>query len=77
MGGVFPLTTAALNLAVMFVILLRLDPTLALLSLAVVPFLYVALRYYSKTMTDRAERVKQKESTLVERPYEILSSIAA
>ena len=57
-GGVFPLTTAALKLAVMFVILMRLDPTLGLLSLAVAPFLYVALRYYSKTMTDRAERVK-------------------
>ena len=61
----------------MFVILVGLDPTLALLSLAVAPFLYVSLRYYSKTMTDRAERVKQKESTLVERAYEILSSIAA
>ena len=61
----------------MFVILMRLDPTLGLLSLAVAPFLYVALRYYSRTMTDRAERVKQKESTLVERAFEILSSIAA
>ncbi len=76
-GGVFPLTTAALNLAVMFVILMGLDPTLGLLSLAVAPFLYVSLRYYSRTMTDRAERVKQKEATLVERAYEILSSIAA
>jgi len=76
-GGVFPLTTAALNLTVMFGILMGLDPILGLLSLAVAPFLYVSLRYYSRTMTDRAERVKQQEATLVERAYEILSSIAA
>src|SRR5918993_428723 len=76
-GGVFPLTTAALNLTVMFVILLGLDSTLALLSLVVAPFLYVSLRYYSRTMTDRAERVKQQEAILVGRAYEILSSIAA
>ena len=57
-GGVFPLATSALTLTVMFVILLRLDATLALLSLAVAPFLYICLRYYSKTMTDRAETVK-------------------
>ena len=41
MGGVFPLATAVLKLAVMFVILLRLDLTLALLSLVVVPFLWM------------------------------------
>ncbi len=76
-GGAFPLTMAALNLAVMFTILLRLDMTLALLSLAVAPFLYLSLRYYSRRMTDRAERVKERESSLVERAFEILSSIAA
>ena len=34
MGGVFPLATAVLTLVVMFVILVRLDATLALLSLS-------------------------------------------
>ena len=76
-GGAFPLTMAALNLGVMFTILLRLDMTLALLSLAVAPFLYLSLRYYSRRMTDRAERVKERESSLVERAFEILSTIAA
>ena len=37
----------------MFVILLRLDVTVALLSLAVVPFLYLCLRYYMRTLVDR------------------------
>ena len=76
-GGVFPLAAAVLNLGVMFVILVYLDPALALLSLAVVPFLYLCLRYYSRTMTDRAERVKALESTLIDRAFEILSSVAA
>lgn len=73
-GGVFPLATSILTLAVMFVVLLRLDVTLALLSLAVLPFLYVCLRYYSMRMIDRAERVKELESKLIGRVYEILSS---
>jgi ATP-binding cassette subfamily B protein len=76
-GGVFPLAAAALNLTVMFAILVGLDATLGLLSLAVAPFLYVCLRYYARTMTDHAESVKAQESTLIERAYEILSSIAA
>ncbi|MGE0395005.1 MAG: ABC transporter ATP-binding protein, partial [Vicinamibacterales bacterium] len=32
---------------------------------------------YSRRMTDRAERVKERESSLVERAFEVLSSIAA
>jgi ATP-binding cassette subfamily B protein len=77
MGGVFPLAMAVLKLSVMFAILMRLDATLALLSLTVAPFLYVCLRYYSLKMTDRAERVKALESSLIERAYEIISSIKA
>ena len=75
MGGAFPLATSALKLAVMLVILLRLDFTLALLSLVVVPFLYACLRHYSQQMFQRAEDVKARESALIERAYEILSSI--
>jgi ATP-binding cassette, subfamily B, bacterial len=75
MSGLFPLVTAVLTLGAMFVVLLRLDAQLALLSLTIVPLLYVCLRYYSKRMVDRAERVKELESKLVERLYEILSSI--
>jgi ABC-type multidrug transport system fused ATPase/permease subunit len=75
MGGAFPLATSALKLAVMLVILLRLDFTLALLSLVVVPFLYACLRHYSQQMFQRSEDVKARESALIERAYEILSSI--
>ncbi|HTM04481.1 MAG TPA: ABC transporter ATP-binding protein [Vicinamibacterales bacterium] len=75
MGGVFPLATSVATLAAMFAILYRMDRSLALLSLTVIPFLYACLRYYSKRMVDRAEHVKELESKLVERLYEILSSI--
>jgi ATP-binding cassette subfamily B protein/subfamily B ATP-binding cassette protein MsbA len=77
LGGVFPLSAAVLKLAVMFGILVRLDWALALLSLTVLPLLYACLRYYSVKMTDRAERVKASESALIQRAYEILSSIRA
>ena len=75
MSGMLPLITAVLTLGAMFFVLLNLHVTLALLSLVVVPFLFVSLRYYSKRMVDRAEHVKQLESKLIERLYEILSSI--
>lgn len=76
-GGVFPLLLAGLNLSVMFVVLLYVDTTLALLSLVVAPLLFVCLRFYSRTMLDRAERVKALEATLIERAFETLSSVAA
>jgi len=75
MSGVLPLLTSVATLIAMFVILVTVDRSLALLSLAVIPFLFACLRYYSKRMVDRAERVKELESKLVERLYEILSSI--
>ncbi|MEQ1855151.1 MAG: ABC transporter ATP-binding protein [Longimicrobiales bacterium] len=77
LGGFFPLLVAAMKLGVMFAVLLYLDWSLALLSLAVAPLLFLCLRFYSRTMLDRAERVKALESTLIERAFEILSSIAA
>ncbi|MEQ1759846.1 MAG: ABC transporter ATP-binding protein [Vicinamibacterales bacterium] len=75
MAGLLPLVTAFLKLAVMFTVLASLDLPLALLSLAVVPFLFASLRYYSVRMIDRAEQVKELESGLLARAYETLSSI--
>src|SRR5712671_3757925 len=65
MSGLFPLATSVTALAVMFVILLKLDVTVALLSLTVVPFLYLSLRYYTSTIAGREERVKELESKLL------------
>lgn len=76
-GGVFPLALAGLNLVVMFTILLTVDTTLALMALAVTPFLYLCLRYHTQTLVRRAEIVKTHESSLIERAYETLRSIGA
>jgi ABC-type multidrug transport system fused ATPase/permease subunit len=75
MSGLFPLATSIITLGVMFFVLLQLDRTVALLSLAVVPFLYMCLRYYTSTMVDREERVKELESKLIERLYETFTAI--
>ena len=75
MSGLFPLATSLVTLAVMFGILMRIDMTIALLSLAVVPFLYVCLRYYMNTLSVRMERVKELESKLVERLYEVFAAM--
>ena len=76
-GGALPIALAALHLAVMFVVVLAMDATLALLALSVAPFLYLCLRYHATTLSERAEQVKMLESGLVERAYETLRSIAA
>ncbi len=75
MTGLFPLASAGLTLVVMLAILVRLDRTLALLALVVVPFLYAVLRIYTRPLGDRAERVKELESTLGERLYERFAAI--
>jgi ATP-binding cassette, subfamily B, bacterial len=75
MSGLFPLATSVITLTVMFVILVKIDLTVALLSLTVVPFLYLCLRYYTSTMVNREERVKELESKLIERLYETFSAI--
>ena len=75
MSGIFPLATSVTALTVMFVILVRLNLTIALLSLTVVPFLYLCLRYYTSTLVNREERVKELESKLLERLYETFGAI--
>ena len=49
--------------------------TIALLSLTVVPFLYFCLRYYTSTLVNREERVKELESKLLERLYETFGAM--
>jgi ABC-type multidrug transport system fused ATPase/permease subunit len=75
MSGMFPLASSVITLAVMFAILVKLDVTVALLSLTVVPFLYLCLRYYMTTLVRRTERVKELESKLVERLFEVFAAM--
>jgi ATP-binding cassette subfamily B protein len=73
--GLFPLVFSALTLVVMFGVLIRLDASLGLVSIVVVPFLYLSLRLYMHRMKSHAEHAKALESALVGRVYESLSSI--
>jgi ABC-type multidrug transport system fused ATPase/permease subunit len=75
MSGIFPLATSITALTVMFGILLYKNVTVALLSLTVVPFLYYCLRYYTSTLVNREERVKELESKLLERLYETFGAM--
>ena len=64
MSGLLPLATSIVSLVVMFVILVRLDLTVALLSLSIVPFLLLYMRSYTRTVATQMERVKELESKL-------------
>ena len=39
------------------------------------PFLYLCLRYYTSTLVNREERVKELESKLLERLYETFGAM--
>jgi ABC-type multidrug transport system fused ATPase/permease subunit len=56
------LAESALTLFGMFWICSKLDPVLALVSLSVVPFLYLSVGYYSTKIQDRLARVRGLES---------------
>lgn len=75
MSGFFPLVTSLTTLVVMFAILLKLDITVALLSLCVIPFMFLSLRYYASTLSHQEERVKELEAGLIGRLYETFSAI--
>jgi len=75
MSGLIPLATATGALVVMFSFLLSMNVTIALLSLTVVPFLFLCLRYYTSTLVNREERVKELESSLLSRLYETFGAI--
>ena len=73
--GGFPLVTSLATLVVMFTILLRFDVTVALLSLVIVPFMFLCIRFYIRTLMSREERVKELESKLVQRLHETFSAM--
>ncbi|MFN7981172.1 MAG: ABC transporter ATP-binding protein [Vicinamibacterales bacterium] len=75
MSGVFPLASSIITLVVMFTVLVKLDLSVALLSLSVIPFLFLSLRYYATSLSAQEEHVKELESGLISRLYEIFSSI--
>jgi ABC-type multidrug transport system fused ATPase/permease subunit len=69
------LAQSLLTLAGMFWVALFLSPTLALLSMAVVPFLYCSTGYYIKIVQPRLYRVKGLEGQSLSIVHEAMSMI--
>ena len=75
MRGLFPIVFSFMTLVAMFVVLAGIDLQLALVSLTVVPFLFMWLKFYTKRMQPRARRAKELESAMVQRLHQSLASI--
>ena len=59
----------------MFSILVRIDDSLALVSLSVVPFMFVWIRWSARRMRPGVERTRQLESRMSARVYESFAAI--
>ena len=73
--SLFPMIFSVLTLLSMMIVLVRLEPTLALLSMVVVPVLYLSLRIHMYRIHNRAEHAKALESALMGRTMESLAAI--
>jgi ATP-binding cassette subfamily B protein len=73
--GIFPMTFSAVTLIVMFGILMKINVSLALVSLSVVPFMFVWIRWAGRRLRPGAERTKQLESRLTARLHESFAAI--
>jgi ATP-binding cassette subfamily B protein len=73
--GIFPLAFSMLTLAVMFGVLASLHLQLALVSLAIVPPLYLWLKYSSRRMAPHADLAREVDSRLTSRLHETFAAI--
>src|SRR5262249_46462391 len=64
-GAILPLLQSIVTLLAMFAIMIRLDLTLTLLSLAVLPFLFVAIRIYSRPMKDTSRQARDLDAQMM------------
>ncbi|HZO36328.1 MAG TPA: ABC transporter ATP-binding protein [Solirubrobacteraceae bacterium] len=75
-----PLAQSVLTLVGMFVVVYRIDPTLALLSLTVVPVVYASAGYYMRNIEPQVRRVRRLEGdslTIVHEAMAMLRVIVA
>ncbi len=70
-----PLVQSVLMLVGMFVIAFVIDPQLALLSLTVVPFIYVSTGYYTKRIEPRLYHVRGLEGQSMSIVYEAMAML--
>ena len=68
-----PLLQSALTVVGMFVVLVRIEPVLALLSLAVAPPIYFSAGYYAKRIQPRVVEVRHLESMSLQMVHEAMT----
>jgi ABC-type multidrug transport system fused ATPase/permease subunit len=75
MRGLFPVAFSLVTLVAMFGLLVAINLVLAVLALAIVPPLYLWLRWYARRMAPRADHARRTDSRLSSRLYESLATI--
>jgi ATP-binding cassette subfamily B protein len=75
MNGLFPLLSSVVMLAEMFVVMMRIDPELTIVALAVVPFLAALIATASKPIDRIAATARIKESRLYTVAHRSLAAI--
>lgn len=75
--ALLPLLQAFVMLAVMFVVMWSLEPTLTLVALSVVPFLAVVIRYLARPIKDRARESRDYEGKLTSVVEQTLGAMPA
>ena len=73
--GVLPLTFSAVTLAVMFVVLATINVQLALVSMTVLPFLFLWIKWSARRIRPGAEQTRLLESRLTARLHESFAAI--
>jgi ABC-type multidrug transport system fused ATPase/permease subunit len=70
-----PLLQSVLTLAGMFFVVYRIEPTLALVSLSVVPFVYYSAGFYARRIQPRVLRVRDLEGTSLSIVHEAMAML--
>jgi ATP-binding cassette subfamily B protein len=75
MNGIFPVLSASVMLAAMFVVMVRMDSMLTLAALGIVPILFILIAGVSRRIDRLASGARIKESRLYTVAHQALSSI--
>jgi ATP-binding cassette, subfamily B, bacterial len=70
-----PVLTSGLTLVGMFVVVYKIEPTLALLSLSVVPFIYYSAGYYARRIDPRVREVRHMEGQSLAIVHEAMAMV--
>jgi ATP-binding cassette subfamily B protein/subfamily B ATP-binding cassette protein MsbA len=74
-GALLPLFQSLAMLAAMFVVMWRLEPTLTVLALGVVPFLGLAIRLLGKPMQERTRERRELEGQMMSVVHQALGAL--